>query len=134
MDRTARAEPGSLGWAEQLVLHRATPCDCDDDGDDDDQHLVRLLQACVAGGEEVSQQEERRSGDAVDTVNQPPAVAKSSRVDKVVYLPDVLGHVLVLAVGKVEDEVADFPEFFLGRVVDADHMSYPMPAQFLQVS
>ena len=59
-DRTARAEPGSLGWAEQLVLHRATPCNCDDDGDDgDDQHLVRLLQAGVAGGEEVSQQEER---------------------------------------------------------------------------
>ena len=62
-DRTARAEPGSLGWAEQLVLHPATPCDCDDDGDgdddddddDDDQHLVRLLQAGVAGGEEVSQ-------------------------------------------------------------------------------
>ena len=55
-------------------------------------------------------------------------------MDKVVYLPDVLGHVLVLAVRKVEDEVADFPEFFLGHVVDADHMSYPMSAQFLQVS
>ena len=55
-------------------------------------------------------------------------------MDEVVHLTDVLGHILVLTVRKVEDEVADFSEFFLGRVVDADNMSYPMPAQFVQVS
>ena len=69
----------------------------------------------------------------MDAVNQHPAVAKSSRVDKVVHLPDVLGHVLVVAVRKVEDEVAQFPELFFCSVVDADNMSDPVPPQLLQV-
>ena len=96
-------------------------------------NLLRLLQARVARAEEIGDQEERRPGDSVDAMNQNSPVAESSRMDKVVHLPDVLGHVLVVAVGKVEDEVAELPEFFFGRVVDADNMSYPMPAQFLQV-
>ena len=97
-------------------------------------NLLRLLQAGVARAEEIGEQEEGRPGDSVDAMNQNSSVAKSGGMDKIVHLPDVLGHILVFTVGKVEDEVTDFPEFLLGRVVDADNMSYPVPAQFLQVS
>ena len=96
-------------------------------------NLLRLVQAGVARAEEIGEQEEGRPGDSVDAMNQNSSVAKSGGMDKIVHLPDVLGHVLVVAVRKVEDEVAQFPELFFCSVVDADNMSDPVPPQLLQV-
>ena len=69
----------------------------------------------------------------MDAMDKHSPVAKSGGVDEVVHLSNVLCHVLVFVVSKMEDEVAHFPELLLGIIVNTDNVSDPVPPQFFKV-